>query len=155
MKTIVYRGGIVKFQVPSHWKEEYEEEGGGTFYEDSADSGTLRLNVLTFESESPLGENDPSAYLESISEQPAAVIEALPDKLSAMLSYSKTVQEGDELLKIYYWQIANMIPPRHLRLAVFSYCFLASQESSATIRNELSMLNQSLRKCIFALEQGC
>ncbi|MBL8085918.1 MAG: hypothetical protein JNN26_25045, partial [Candidatus Obscuribacter sp.] len=87
MKTIVYRGGIVKFQIPSHWKEEYEEEGGGTFYEDSADSGTLRLNVLTFESESPLGENSSQELLKSLSKQPDAIIETLPDKHSAMLSF--------------------------------------------------------------------
>jgi hypothetical protein len=48
MKPIVYRGGIITFRVPATWKEEYEAEGGGTFYDDRPDSGTLRLNVLTF-----------------------------------------------------------------------------------------------------------
>lgn len=48
-KTINYRGGVVTMEIPAHWKEEYEPKGGGTFYEDRADSGTLRLNVLTFE----------------------------------------------------------------------------------------------------------
>ena len=48
LKTISYRGGVVTFQIPSTWIEEYEEQGGGTFYEDSPDSGTLRLNVMTF-----------------------------------------------------------------------------------------------------------
>jgi hypothetical protein len=33
-KTIVYRGGIVRFRIPAHWIEEYEHEGGGTFYEE-------------------------------------------------------------------------------------------------------------------------
>lgn len=154
MKTVFYRGGILKFQIPRHWKEEYEEEGGGTFYEDSADSGTLRLNVLTFESESPLGENSSQELLKSISKQPEAIIENLPDKLSAMLSYSEYTQDGDDLLKMCFWNIANRIPPKHQRIALFSYCFLASQENSARIKDDLSMLNQSLRKCVFALEPG-
>lgn len=50
LKHIKYRGGIAEFQIPSHWREEYEPGGGGTFYEDSPDSGTLRLNVLSLSS---------------------------------------------------------------------------------------------------------
>ena len=26
-KTISYRGGVVIFRIPSHWREEYEPEG--------------------------------------------------------------------------------------------------------------------------------
>ena len=33
LKTIVYRGGIVRFKIPANWVEEYEEDGGGTFYQ--------------------------------------------------------------------------------------------------------------------------
>ena len=33
LKTIKYRGGLVTFRVPAHWKEDYEPEGGGTFYD--------------------------------------------------------------------------------------------------------------------------
>ncbi len=47
MKKITYRGGLISFQIPKDWIEEYEENGGGTFYEDSQESGTLRINVLT------------------------------------------------------------------------------------------------------------
>ncbi len=46
-KTINYRGGLVRFRIPTDWIEEYEPEGGGMFYADGPDTGTLRLNVLT------------------------------------------------------------------------------------------------------------
>ena len=49
-KTISYRGGIARFNIPASWTEEYEPTGGATFYEDEPDSGTLRLNVLNFSS---------------------------------------------------------------------------------------------------------
>ena len=29
MKSIGYRGGVVRFRIPADWKEEYEEQGGG------------------------------------------------------------------------------------------------------------------------------
>src|ERR1035438_6693902 len=47
MKTIVYRGGVVTFRIPAHWREEYSDFEGGTFYEDRPDSGTLRLKIIT------------------------------------------------------------------------------------------------------------
>jgi hypothetical protein len=50
LKPITYRGGIVRFEIPSDWIEEFETSGGGTFYENRPDSGTLRLNVLSFSS---------------------------------------------------------------------------------------------------------
>lgn len=50
LKTISYRGGIATFAVPESWVEEYEPEGGGTFYDDVEGAGTLRLNVLSFKS---------------------------------------------------------------------------------------------------------
>ncbi len=31
-KQINYRGGIVRFQIPSSWVEESEEDGGGIFF---------------------------------------------------------------------------------------------------------------------------
>src|SRR5438552_168389 len=53
-KTISYRGGIVTFRIPSHWREEYEPNGGGTFYDDNPDSATLRLNVITAKAPMPI-----------------------------------------------------------------------------------------------------
>ena len=47
LKTIIYRGGIARFRVPHSWVEEYEPEGGGTFYEDGPDTGTLRMPAGT------------------------------------------------------------------------------------------------------------
>ncbi len=53
-KTIEYRGGLVTFRIPSDWVEEYEADGGGAFYAEKPDSGTLRLNVNTLRSPSPI-----------------------------------------------------------------------------------------------------
>jgi hypothetical protein len=47
LKPITYRGGLIRFQIPAHWTEEYVPEGGGTFYEPGTRSPALRLNVIT------------------------------------------------------------------------------------------------------------
>ena len=57
-KPVIYRGGLVSFNIPSRWREEYELQGGGTFYEVGEDTGTLRLNVLTFEKKENLSIED-------------------------------------------------------------------------------------------------
>ena len=44
-KTVVYRGRIVRFRIPEHWIEEYEHEGGGTFYEGGGIRASHSLRV--------------------------------------------------------------------------------------------------------------
>jgi hypothetical protein len=58
MKRLEYRGGLVRFELPSHWVEEYEPEGGGTFYDNTIEAVTLRLNVLSFQAPQPIGVGD-------------------------------------------------------------------------------------------------
>ena len=45
-KKIKYRG-ILTFEIPETWTEEYDDEHGGSFYEDTPLSGTLRLKLMT------------------------------------------------------------------------------------------------------------
>jgi hypothetical protein len=45
LKTINYRGGVVRFRIPADWTEEYEDVGGGTFYKPGKNTGTLRLRA--------------------------------------------------------------------------------------------------------------
>jgi hypothetical protein len=54
MKHVEYRGGLVRFELPRHWVEEYEPNGGGTFYDEAVDAVTLRLNVLSFRAPKPI-----------------------------------------------------------------------------------------------------
>jgi hypothetical protein len=62
-KTIQYRGGLVTFRIPSDWVEEYEADGGGAFYPEKPNSGTLRLNVMTLRSPSPIDARTTEALL--------------------------------------------------------------------------------------------
>lgn len=58
-KTINYRDGFVRFDIPDHWVEEYEASGGGTFYELGGDTGTLRLSVLSFKTDIDVAADNP------------------------------------------------------------------------------------------------
>lgn len=152
MKTIVYRGGVLKFQLPSDWAEEYGEEGGGMFYSEIESAGTLRLNVLTFDCGSKQTQETVLESLESADNPPDAVIKKLADGRSAMKSYSDTSEEGDEEIKTWFWEIASIANPQHLRIALFSYSVLASQAKTLMVSKDLEMINDSLRHIKFAPE---
>lgn len=153
MKTISYRGGVLQFRIPSQWVEEYEDAGGGTFYADHPDSPTLRLNILTFETPRPVDENTPAELLRSRAKRTGHEILQLVTG-NALIRYVKSAQENDESLRIFYWELANAVPPAHARLAVFSLTILESQKSDADIKRIIQLVDREVKASEFATEVG-
>jgi hypothetical protein len=152
MKTVRYRGGIVTFRIPAHWTEEYKEEGGGIFYDADNDGGTLRLNVITFACKAPVTTHTAMSLLEARRQQYQGTLTDLGNG-NALLRYTDVTQEEGESLTIHYWQIANVVPPNHFRLAIFSYTKpteLADDDMAA----DVAMMDEELRVCRFAEELG-
>src|SRR5882672_73603 len=54
LKKVSYRGGVVEFSIPANWKAESEGDDEGIFYDESPDSATLRLTVMTAKSPTPI-----------------------------------------------------------------------------------------------------
>ena len=149
MKSITYRGGLVTFRIPRHWVEEYEEDGGGTFYEDRPDSGTLRLNVLTFTG--PVGSpaKSPLAVLQGSSKAASGTMCALPNG-NALLTGMDAATDGSTPIHMYYWHIAQHLPPSHYRLALFTYTVEAGRDTGPPIVHELEILNAELPRAVMA-----
>lgn len=147
MKSIIYRGGIARFDIPADWVEEYDPAGGGTFYENRPDSGTLRLNVLAFSSKStPAEEMARSVFKDHPSE-------TLPSGFM-MRHYIKTAEENGETLEIYRWEIAVPVKSCSLRLVMFAHTIVAGQQSDPRIAAELETIAQSVRGAEFSQEEG-
>lgn len=148
LKTIDYRGGLLRFRIPAAWLEEYEPEGGGTFYRDEPDSGTLRLNILTFEGKA---KPDKQALLNAVarSEPP----EWLPTG-NALVSYREAATGDGEPVMLFHWKLANAAEPKHLRLALFSYTVPQSLADSASVLGEVRLLTDEIRAAQFAAELG-
>lgn len=148
MKNDVYRGGLVHFAIPSHWIEEYEPDGGGTFYADEPTSGTLRLSVLTFAGKA---QPDEAALVPSLRIHGQA--ELLPTG-NAVVRYSKEASEDGTPITLFYWQVANSAAPHHLRHAIFSYTVETRRVSDPELQAELSLLDSVIRAAEFAPELG-
>jgi len=142
IKSIVYRGGIVAFKIPVTWREEYEPDGGATFYEDGADSGTLRLNVLSFERKSGGARNSADDFPEIL-------------KSGARLRhYRKEAEERGTLIYLYCWEILVEVPPDRCRLVCFSHTVLASSVESAATQEELRIVDSLVRDAEYSTLAG-
>jgi hypothetical protein len=147
-KTIRYRGGIVHFQLPANWREEYDPQGGGTFYEDRPDSGTLRLHVLTAESKT--GEPCDQAIEHSF---PAGSSELLASGLR-MRYRLVTSEERGTAIHLHRWEIAVPVPPNRFRIICFTHTVLARQESTRRLLRSWSSSAKPFRTRSFREKAG-
>lgn len=145
-KRINYRGGLVVFALPGTWIEEYEPEGGGLFYAPGDDTGTLRLDVITAKSPTPVTSADSGAVLLKIGN---SHVEPLPTGVAIAKRVSREVDRGNPIT-IYWWSVASAIEPDHVRIANFSYSILSSHEQSERTALDLSFLEQSIRNIRFS-----
>lgn len=146
LKQIIYRGGIVVFSLPDAWVEEYEPEGGGVFYAPGDDTGTLRLDVITAKSPSPVSSSASGEVLAKIGYPHA---ENLPTGGAISKHVSREVDRGAPIT-IYWWYLANVVEPDHVRIASFSYSILSSQEKSERTASDISFIEQSIRNARFS-----
>jgi hypothetical protein len=151
MKTIHYRGGIVNFRLPEHWLEEYEEEGGGTFYDEDSENGTLRLNVLTFASKTPLTPNT----AREMAEQRAANHHGTAHDLGhGNWMFYYTEAHDDDEFTMHYWNIINPLPPDDFRVVIYSYTVATDLLDDDEVIEELAIVDREIRASTFAAEIG-
>jgi hypothetical protein len=148
MKTINYRGGMVAFELPSEWKDEYEAEGGGTFYQDKPNSGTLRLNVLSFAREEAKA---PHQVVRDVFG--ADGYEMLPCGF-AMRHGMKTGEEQGTQLHLHRWEVLIPLTPTSIRLVCFTHTLLASQEGTELAKHELGIVDSLVRTARFSIAPG-
>jgi hypothetical protein len=149
-KEIVYRGGVVRFFIPKHWNEEYVGTGGGTFYETGDDTGTLRLNVLSFLMNQ---ETLPEQLLEIVQKRKvenSGHVEVLSSN-RFLLKYSIKTKENGEDLIIFRWEIAKMVSPKDYNIATFSFTITAAQLKSNSIVEEISSIEEEIKKVQFGI----
>ncbi len=148
LKEIVYRGGVVRFHIPKHWNEEYEKDGGGTFYETGDDTGTLRINVLSFLNKEDVLPESLLALNRKRSTENNGQVEVLPND-RFLLKYAIQVKENGEDLVIYRWEVAKMVSPRDCNIAAFSFAITAAQSKSIFFLQEVSSIEEEIRKVSF------
>jgi hypothetical protein len=152
LKIIRYRGGVVTFRIPSHWREDYTPDGGADFYEDAPDSPTFRLAVITMRASFPVTSESSSEILQGL-RQASFGIQRLPSGLALIRFIQRTEDRGHRLL-ITYWLVASPLPPSHARIANFSLTVLEHQQNDPKVQETLRTLDAEIRSVSFAPELG-
>ncbi len=148
MKPVLYRGGLVSFRIPESWREEHGSEGGGTFYEDKPDSGTLWLNVLSMEKKEPLTLGDATREVFGGGQH-----EVLPCGFP-MRQYVKEAEEQGTPLRLYRWEVLVPVSPTWWRLACFTHTVIAAQDGTSQSREELRLVNSIVREAQYSADPG-
>lgn len=158
MKSIVYRGGVVTFRIPFHWREEYSDFEGGMFYEDRLDSGTLRLTIVTVHDPKQTQPISATAVLQvvvnGIKKDGVVGFTQKRKDGNAVFKYEQGSSERGVRLTIFYWVVANPLPSGYARLATFSYTILAKNRNQPRVQNELAMLDTEIEAAAFAPNIG-
>jgi hypothetical protein len=149
LKSINYRG-VLRFSIPGSWKEEYSETGGGTFFEDRADSGRLRLTILTLQAAANPSGGSSTEILEKL-ERARGRIETLPNG-NALACYDKSASDGGQPYTIFYWLLANAASPKRACIATFSYSVLEGREHDPRVVQDVQLLGQQVRNAEFSAE---
>jgi len=144
MKVINYRGGIIRFRIPAHWEEEYEPDGGGTFYDASMeDTATLRVNVITIA-------RPDGGSAESIEETmrnttaPAGWSLRRLTNGNVLRHYLSDTEEAGVAITLVTWEVANPVPPGGVRLAVFTHTVLTSRMGETETQLEIARLQDEI-----------
>ena len=131
---------------------------GGMFYEDRAESGTLRLKIITLTAPKELESGSAVDVIqvvanESKSRNVQGTITSRKDG-NALFKYEEATSERGRDLTIFYWIIANPLPPHHARIVTFSYTVLAEQRNQPLLQRELEMLESEIEAARFSPELG-
>ena len=155
MKQVAFRGGLIKFEVPNDWVEEYESDGGGIFYRDdgSDDTGTLRLSVITASAPDMLPKDEDMEILKTTKGVNAANVKRLVNG-NAIGTHVERSHERGTPITLFWWHVTNVVPPKHIRIANFSYTVLTNKEDDAATRAEVKMLGESVENALFPAELG-
>jgi hypothetical protein len=154
MKRLEYRGGLVRFELPSHWVEEYEPEGGGTFYDNTIEAVMLRLNVLSFQAPQPIGVGDAIVAARQSAKQ-GFVVEALATEQALCIEPPKLFEEQGEALELHTWRLYRVVASAQmLRIAVFSATVIVAERDAEKTRTILALIDRAVRGAVVSAAPG-
>jgi|SRR5579864_8759190 len=108
-------GNKLSFLIPHDWVEVFEEDHY-LYHQPETESGWLRVSLITARS----SDEAPSEHLKKVFDGRQNV--KVEHQTGNLVSISeKDSEEDGDRIHLYYWMVANVVPPDLVREAVFSY----------------------------------
>jgi len=138
--------GKLSFLIPHDWEERKEQESqDNCAYSDSgADSGWLRVSLVTAKAQ----DETPAEMINRIFRAREG---ARQDGQTGnwVWAYEKDTEEDGVKIHIYYWMVANLVPPDWVREAVFSFTVPADRARDDATTMMVGILTQTVTRADF------
>ena len=142
-KVAIFSGKL-SFLIPHEWVEEMEG-GDYLYHEPETDSGWLRVSLITF----PYEEETPEQRLgRHFKGQNNVTID--PQTGNVVRFSEKDSEEEGTPIHLFYWMVANVVPPDMLREAVFSYTVLLDRMNDENTKATVKVLGELVSRADFS-----
>lgn len=130
--------GLFSFLLPSEWSHQAEQNGTQVFWHPQSGSGTLRVSSVTANKVV-----DPSgAPAVQVLSKKSAV--SLRQDGVAWTSYRELADRYEEPTVMFWWELAQFVPPKYFRIAFFSFTIYAREENEPATAEAIRLLHQQL-----------
>ena len=133
----------LSFLIPHEWIEILDDDDYLYQYPE-AESGWLRVSLLTVKT----GEEAPAPRLRKIFDSKENVI--VEHQTGNLVStYEKDSENDGVRIHLWYWMVANVVPPNLVREAIFSYTVLIERIIEEDTKRMVKLVGQLVSQADF------
>jgi hypothetical protein len=136
-------GEKIRFLIPHEWVEVDDGPDNYLYQAPHADSGWLRVSLITVTTDEP-EERLLQLFADSgdlyISEKRGNYVQR---------SEKRSHENGNDIY-LYYWKVANVVPPDRVLEAVFSYTILAERREDTETQDTVELVGTLVAETIFS-----
>jgi hypothetical protein len=144
----VVAGGLLRFRVPTRWREEPRTGDSLVFQTGGPASPVLRVHVSTLDGPQAADATAVQDVLRGLRPGRETVIQAPPGG-PAILKCVEAVRETGRDQAAYEWHLAEALPPRQVRLARFRLTVPMESADELIVQSDVSLLDREVRAARF------
>ena len=140
----------LSFLIPRDWVEGESEEDHYLYHAPNTDSGWLRVSLISLkvDKETP-AERLQRLHLQWRSEdQDNVFIEERTNNVIRVRK--KDTEQNGELLRLYYWYVANLVEPDLVQEAVFSFTILRAKSDDQQTLHMIEVVGELVTQARFS-----
>ena len=137
-------GDALSFLIPHDWVQGQSEDDHYLYHLPETDSGWLRVSLITIK----VPKGNVSRKLDEIfeGEKHVTIEEQTGNRVC---TWEKDSEESGVPIHLFYWKIANAVPPHLVREAIFSYAVLSDLADLKETRDVVDLVGRLVSQAEF------
>ncbi len=137
------------FRIPADWIEHFNEDEGGMYHHEAADTGTLRLSLLIFKTEKQDSIQNHLENSNSSTDGENIVEKAILNDSTCLIRSIQSTTDEDGILKLYWWRFISNKVAGFTQIALFSFTVAEQDVHKQHIKDDLELLEKELKAVRF------